>query len=662
MNIHTKYKFKNISALSTLIKVANAGTYQKHLNISVSDTLANILREFTNLGGSALIVGGAVRDSILNFESKDVDIEVYGFDFIDILKILRSYGKAILVGKAFGVIKFKDPEGNDYDFSIPRVDTKLDVESIGELLLTGSDADIDYALRILNSQLYALEDNIKNHLEQYSEDEVICNEVLKSIEKDKADILLEIKKKGKIPSRGRAFAVSFDPSLTPQQAAERRDFTINAMAYDPLTEEIHDYFGGMDDLNNGLLRATSEAFAEDPLRVLRGMQFAARFGMTIEPETAKLAASLKHSPLVIERVSEEWMKMASKGKYPSKIFQYLIDTEWIDNYPELKAIVNLKQDSKHHPEGTADIHTALTMDAAAVIADNEGLAGDDRIVLILGALCHDLGKASTTEIQIKQTDEGEEYEKVTSYGHQEEGALLTEQFLYRLGIKKSIVNQVVPLVRHHMDHLWFDPESKKMNTRQIAEKLFPATIEQLAHIIRADMAGRFPLPGDVPDALTLMVEVAKQEGTFTGKISDLIRGEDLKAISPIVQQDKYFGRIITEVRNEQLKGLINTKEEAIEKAKILLFEEIGLIKKKDVRAFGEFDKSDVKTIVREAWQAQLNQEFSTKEEALHWVYQYLYRNNEVTPEKDTTDTPNLENEDVEVTDFSDTDEENDPLT
>src|SRR5579872_1501224 len=74
----------------------------------------------------------------------------------------------------------------------------------------------------------------------------------------------------------RDFQTTFDPGISPREAASRRDFTINAMAYDPVTEELLDFFGGADDLKNRVLRATSEAFAEDPLRVLRGMQFACR--------------------------------------------------------------------------------------------------------------------------------------------------------------------------------------------------------------------------------------------------------------------------------------------------------------------------------------------------------------------------------------------------
>src|SRR5580704_15232058 len=86
----------------------------------------------------------------------------------------------------------------------------------------------------------------------------------------------------------RDFQTQFDESITPREAASRRDFTINAIAYDPVRDEVLDFFGGQEDLKNRVLRATSEAFREDPLRVLRGMQFACRFDLTLDPATAEV--------------------------------------------------------------------------------------------------------------------------------------------------------------------------------------------------------------------------------------------------------------------------------------------------------------------------------------------------------------------------------------
>ena len=123
----------------------------------------------------------------------------------------------------------------------------------------------------------------------------------------------------KVAPGHKGFEVSFDPSITPQEAASRRDFTINALMFDPRRDEILDYFGGQQDWSERRLRHTSEAFAEDPLRVLRGMQFASRFDLGIAPETTALCRRIKagYGELAVERVREEWFKWAVKSVVPS---------------------------------------------------------------------------------------------------------------------------------------------------------------------------------------------------------------------------------------------------------------------------------------------------------------------------------------------------------
>src|ERR1700674_2116857 len=129
----------------------------------------------------------------------------------------------------------------------------------------------------------------------------------------------------------RDFLSTFDESITRRKAASRRDFTINAMAYDPLTAEVLDFFGGRQDLENRIPRATSEAFDEDPLRLLRGMQFTCRFDVTLDPATAEMSRSIagQYSTLPRERIAEEFMKWAVKSQRPGRIAQYLRATGWI---------------------------------------------------------------------------------------------------------------------------------------------------------------------------------------------------------------------------------------------------------------------------------------------------------------------------------------------
>ncbi len=127
------------------------------------------------------------------------------------------------------------------------------------------------------------------------------------------------------------FRHTFDPRITPREAASRRDFTINAMAWDPIAHELLDFFGGREDLENRVLRATSAAFSEDPLRVLRGMQFACRFDLTLDPATAEMSRAIRieYSTLAKERVAEEFMKWATKATHPGRMAEYLI-ANWVD--------------------------------------------------------------------------------------------------------------------------------------------------------------------------------------------------------------------------------------------------------------------------------------------------------------------------------------------
>lgn len=533
--------FLHITSVSNLLKYSNEdGVYVNPLDFEIPDVLTAILQNLSNNGYTALIVGGVVRDALLNSESKDIDVEVYGISYDELLKFLKNYGSVNLVGKAFGVIKYTDSSGNDYDFSIPRRDSKIDSSG----------------------------------------------------------------------TKGRGFVSEFDTTITPKEAASRRDFTINALAYNPLTQELHDYFGGLEDLENKILRATSPAFVEDPLRVLRGMQFAARFGMEIEPETAKMCASLKDEPLVAERVNEEWMKLFTKAKYPSFFIQYLIDTEWIDNYPELKSIVNLEQEPAHHPEGTVDIHSALTMEAAADIADREGLEGDDKAVLMISALTHDFGKATTTD--------KDETGKIISHGHHIEGVPLVEKFLKRLNIKKDIIKQVLPLVEHHMDHIWYDSTNKGTNVRQLAEKLNNATIKQLLYVIESDHSGRPPLPGGLPDKAQLLKDDAINEDVYEGKAPILISGTELMDAFPAIKESKELGDVLKVLRNEQLKGTITTKDQAINKANKLFQKYFSYINGNDILSFG-ISGPDIGYILDDVWNLQNKGTITSKEEAIQYI-------------------------------------------
>ncbi|MBO4345552.1 MAG: hypothetical protein J5833_07340, partial [Victivallales bacterium] len=139
----------------------------------------------------------------------------------------------------------------------------------------------------------------------------------------------------KVGSGHRGFIVDTNPDLSYEEATARRDFTINAIMYNPLDGEIIDPWHGVDDLRNGILRHTSPHFTEDPLRVLRGMQFVSRLEFTFAPETIALCSTLSQDELPPERLAGEWEKLLLKGKRPSLGLSFLRDCGWIRYYPEL---------------------------------------------------------------------------------------------------------------------------------------------------------------------------------------------------------------------------------------------------------------------------------------------------------------------------------------
>ncbi len=351
----------------------------------------------------------------------------------------------------------------------------------------------------------------------------------------------------------RGFLVEPDPSLSPREAAARRDFTINAMAYDPLAEELLDFFGGMDDVRARLLRPVSPAFREDALRVLRGFQFAGRFTLDPAPGLPPLAREMlaDYGDLAIERVWWEWRKWAELSETPSKGLELLRVTGWLSPYPELAALVGCPQEPEWHPEGDVFAHTLLACDAMARIARREGIAGEDRIVLQLAALAHDLGKPETT-----RRDRG----RIRSIGHETRTETM-ERFLGRIGCPAAIARRVVALCRHHLAHLHF--RGSRRHVRRLAAALGEAgeTIARLALLVEADHAARPPLPADRPPNLDALLAVARELEAEAAAPRPLLRGRDVLALG--VPAGPRVGRVLREAWEAQLDGEFSDREGAL---------------------------------------------------------------------------------------------------
>ena len=286
----------------------------------------------------------------------------------------------------------------------------------------------------------------------------------------------------------RGFAVEPDPKLSDAEAAARRDFTVNAIAYDPFTDSLLDPHGGVADLQARVLRHTSAAFGEDPLRVLRGMQFAARFDFTLASETAALSRQMADTfrELPVERIWGEWEKWANQAIKPARGLEVLEATGWLVHFPEIAALRGTLQEPAWHPEGDVFTHTQHCLEA---LVSHERARGAARHSLLMWAvLAHDFGKAKTT---VRAEKDG--VWRWLSPGHAAASGPLAEQFLRRIGAPMRLDAPVRALVENHHAHDRTSAPLSDNAVRRLARRLQPATIEELARVMLADSHGRPPL-------------------------------------------------------------------------------------------------------------------------------------------------------------------------
>lgn len=291
----------------------------------------------------------------------------------------------------------------------------------------------------------------------------------------------------------RGFDIFADPTMSVKDAAARRDFTVNAMYYDPLEERFEDPYGGVADLRDRVLRHVSPRFVEDPLRVLRGMQFVARFDLTAAPETIAICRTVSIENLPPERLIEEWAKLLTKGRAIAKGLNFLRAVGWTRYFPELHALIGCEQDPHWHPEGDVWNHTLLALDAFA--QDRCGDPDED-LVVGLAVLCHDFGKPATTVWDPVK-------ERIRSLGHDEEGVGPTQTFLRRLTNEERLLREVPPLVQCHMrPFAMWKAKAGDAAIRRLALKV--GRIDRLLRVAAADDRGRVFVPGmDAADGADL---------------------------------------------------------------------------------------------------------------------------------------------------------------
>ena len=261
----------------------------------------------------------------------------------------------------------------------------------------------------------------------------------------------------KVGAGHKGFEAKLDPTLSPKEAARRRDFTINALALNLSTGELVDPFGGLKDLATSTLRATdSNLFVQDPLRGLRAMQLLARKcpGGSVDPATMGLIRTMSGSfdELPKERVMEEWRKLLLKAKSPSIGLKFLVDSGWIRHFPELEVLRGCEQHPEWHPEGDVWVHALHTVDSAAWVRDNGNLPEDWVLPFVFGTMLHDVGKPATTVFP--HLVEAGEFSKEllwTARGHDIAGVAPGTAFLRRMTNEKKLIERTTAIIREHMN-------------------------------------------------------------------------------------------------------------------------------------------------------------------------------------------------------------------
>jgi len=260
--------------------------------------------------------------------------------------------------------------------------------------------------------------------------------------------------------------VDFDYNLKVEDDLSRRDFTINAMAYDLAARKLVDPLGGKKDVKRGLIRMTNrDSFKDDPLRMLRGIQFAARFEFELEKETFE---SLCRNVQLIrtvspERIQEEINKLLTRAKRSSIGFRLMRKTGLLKEiFPELETGVEVEQPGGYHRYDVFE-HSIITVDNAPM-----------ELGLRLASLFHDVSKPETKS----PTETG-----ATFYGHEKKGAKATQRILQRLRYSNEIISKVVLLVEKHM----FTTGVTDKGLRRLINRVGIENIFDLLELRRADI-------------------------------------------------------------------------------------------------------------------------------------------------------------------------------
>jgi tRNA nucleotidyltransferase (CCA-adding enzyme) len=369
------------------------------------------------------------------------------------------------------------------------------------------------------------------------------------------------RRESKVAPGHRGFEVRGDPFMPLDEAARRRDFTINAIAWDPIEDRYLDPFAGREDLEKRLLRVVDpRTFGDDSLRVLRAVQFAGRFDLHLDEATRALCQSIPLDDLPAERVWGEIEKLLLASPQPSIGFRVALDLGVVARLmPEMAALVGCAQEPDWHPEGDVWTHTLMVVDETRRRIDDLDRSG--KVALMLGAVCHDFGKPATTAFL-----DG----RIRSYNHEDAGVAPTLLLLDRLNVHSidgvDVRRQIVGLVAHHLKPgMWFKAREPVGDGafRRLAQKV---DLEWLARLATADCVGR---TGAFDcSAMEWFLARARTLGVEHRPPKPLLLGRHLLELG--LSPGPRMGTILRAVYELQLDGTVTSLTEAIAAARRVL--------------------------------------------------------------------------------------------
>ena len=377
------------------------------------------------------------------------------------------------------------------------------------------------------------------------------------------DVDVSLPRRDSKAGRGhRGFVVTGDPGMSIEEAARRRDFTVNAVSWDPLTGEYFDPFGGRADLDRRLLRMVdARTFADDSLRVLRAVQFAARFEFTLDQATAALCRTIPLDDLPCERVWGEIEKLLLQARRPSIGLALAMELGIVAAlFPELQALAGCPQEPEWHPEGDVWVHTLQVVDEARTRIDD--LPRPQQITVMLGAVAHDLGKPPTTAFI-----DG----RIRSMNHEELGVAPATALLDRLNVHTidgyDVRKQVLGITAQHLKPgAWYKVRDEVGDGafRRLAQKV---DLELLARVAKSDCEGRRPGAFDCT-AMDWFLERARTLGVEHRPPPPILLGRHLIELG--MTPGPRVGEILKIVYEQQLDNQVTTLEQAIESARRIM--------------------------------------------------------------------------------------------